>query len=496
VIARAASAGRVTGRTRACAAGIAGAGVAGALTAIAMGAHPAVAVTGGVASASVLAAVALVDWTFGLCAFTAWLAVGDLLRKLTGNSLLLLGATELIAAAAIARFAWEWWHGRVPRLTTPISTPLAVLAAWTLVRTFPGLASDPRVALNGIHAWLAFTPLLYAGYALHRSNDGAAWTAVALAVGALAGFGGLLQAGLGLDVLNPSDTGGLPLKLLHSYSDLTSIARPNSVFMHASRFAGVMLALFWLVPAALASARSVAWRRMILMAAVVIGVAIVLSGQRATLVCLAAGVVLGLGTVSPTLLTLGPRRLSLILGTAVLLGLLVGTLFAESALRYFYVELFSPGEFADTLAQLKYTVGGMHAAVATSLWGHGTGTASVGRSYALGVPWNDASVMPVEGGTSVLLWEWGVAGPLIWLWLVWTVGRELWRRARSASGAPTALVCTGALAAALTSMGLWFHLTAGAYQSYPLQALLWLTVGSALAAGDGPAADRTPPRAA
>jgi len=485
--------GRLTRRARAWASGVAGAGVASALASLAIGAPPAIPIAAGVASAAVLASGALADWTFGLCAFTAWLAVGDLLRKFTGNNLLLLGATELIAAAAMARFAWEWSRGRVARLTTPITMPLAVLAAWTLARTLPGVASDPRVALNGVHAWLAFTPLLYAGYALRRSEDGTRWTAVVLGLGALAGAGSLLQSGLGLDVLNPTDTGGLPLKLFHSYSDTTSIPRPNSVFMHASRSAGVLLATLWLTPAALASTSSASQRRLGTLVAIAIGVALVLSGQRATLACLAAGVVLGLAAMGPRLARLGRSQVRVILATGALAVLLAGGAISRGSLLDFYGELLQPDHFAETVEQLQYTVGGIHAALATSWWGHGTGTASAGRAYALGVPWNDVAVMPVEGGTGVLLWEWGVAGPLIWLWLVWTIARELWRRVRSATGDSAALVCIGALAAVLTSMGLWFHLSAAAYQSYPLQALLWLTVGGALATGDGAAEDHALP---
>lgn len=476
-------------RARIRLAGIAAAGVAVAGCAVAAGAPPAVPVAIGTGSAVLLATGALADWTFGLCAFTAWLAVGDLLRKFTGNSLVLLGATELIAVAAIARFVWAWHLGQVPRLRTRITVPLAVFALWALARAVPALAADPLVGLNGLHAWLLFAPLLYAGYAMHaEGRDGGTWSAVAVAVGTLAAAGGLLQLALGLDVLNPSETGGLPLKVLHSSAHTDAIPRPNSVFMHAGRFSGLLLAVLWLVPmaAARATPTPAVRRRLLWSAAALILAALLLSGQRATFACLVAGGILMAVAVAPHLERSRRLRRRALVGATVVAALLVlaGRL-PNGGVAEFYASLFSPARIDNTLEDLRYTTGGMRYAFETTRWGHGTGAASTGRAYALGVPWNDAAVMPLEGGTGVLLWEWGPVGLALWIWLVWTIARELWNRTRAAASLTAAGICAGALAAALTSMGLWFHFTVSAYQSYPLQALLWLTIGGALAAGDG-----------
>lgn len=481
-------------RWRAWLGGTAASCVAAALLAIAAGAPAGIAIGFGTLGATVLAVAALRDWAFGLCAFTAWLAVGDLLRKFTGNSLANLGATELIALAAMARFILEWSRGRVPRLRTPVTVPLAVFAGWAVARALPALATEPLVALNGLHAWIFFTPLLYAGYAMGAGNrDDATWVTAALAVGVLAATGGLIQFGFGLDMLNPADTGGLPLKLLHS-SDVEPVPRPNSVFMHAGRLSGVLLAVLWTVPAAvmrMQPGRSGA-RAPVAAAAGITLAGLVFSGQRATIVCLAAGAMLAAVAAARQLSQAGARlRLGLSVG-AVAVVLLVGFGFAvsDTATVRFYGDLFSPRWLEVALEDVEYTGTGVRYALETTLWGHGTGAASTGRAYALDVLWNDAAVMPLEGGTGVLLWEWGPAGLALWVWLAGTVVRELWRRTRAAASLSTACVCAGALAAAVTSMGLWFHLTAAAYQSYPLQALLWLTVGNALAAGDRAAASR------
>ncbi|MGE0392482.1 MAG: hypothetical protein AB7P67_02830 [Vicinamibacterales bacterium] len=489
-----ASDARLTGRARAGLAGLAATGVAAAGLAVALSAPPAVPAAIGAGSAALLAAGALADWTFGLCAFTAWLAAGDLLRKFGGNSLVVLGATELIAVAAIARFAWAWHQGLLPRLRTQITTPLVVLALWTLARAVPGLLSDPLVALNGVHAWLLFTPFLYAGYAMHAGDrDAGPWAAAVLTVGTLAAAGGLLQLALGLEVLNPSDTGGLLLKVLHSSDETDPIPRPNSVFMHAGRFSGTLLAVLWLVPMAAARVTPAhRGRRLALRAAVALVLTgLVLSGQRATLVCLIAGGVLMAIAAAPHLRQIHRLRHRLLTGVAAGAVLLAAAgWLAPNGLAQYYGGLFSPSRIDSTIEDLRYTTGGMRYALETTFWGHGTGAASTGRAYALGVPWDDDAVMPLEGGTGVLLWEWGPAGLALWVWLVWTIARELWRGARTAASPADAGICAGALAAVVTSMGLWFHLTVSAYQSYPLQALLWLTVGGALAAGDRPGPGR------
>ncbi len=485
----------LTTRTRAWLGGVAAAAVATALAAVAAGAPVAIPVAAGVGGALVLAAGALVDWTFGLCAFTAWLVVGDLLRKFTGNSLVVLGATELIAAAAIARFAWEWSRGRVARLSTPVTTPLLVFAAWTIARAVPGIVHEPFVAVNGVHAWLAFTPLLYAGYAMRRDGrDHALWVTTVLAVGALAAAGGLLQLAFGLDVLNPADTGGLPLKVLHS-SDVAVIPRPNSVFMHAGRLSGVLLAALWIAPAAGAWTHPdrAGRQRLVAGATAMLLTGVIFSGQRASFVCLAAGLLLAVTAIARPLRHAGRRVwLRLSLGAVTVLLLVgVGSLVLNDAALRLYSGLFSSARLEHVLRDLEYTATGIQYALETTLWGHGTGAASTGRAYALQVPWTDPAVMPLEGGTGVLLWEWGLAGPILWSWLAWTVARELWSRARHARDLSTACICASALAATVTGTVLWFCLSASAYQSYSLQALLWLTVGSALAAGDS-RRDQTP----
>ena len=459
--------------------------VAAALAAIAAGAPAVVPRLLGTGAAAALVAGATLDWTFGITAFVVWLTIGDLLRKFTGGSLLLLGTTELVAAAAMLRFGWEIWRGRVPRPVLPVTGPLAVFAVWVVVRALPDLVRSPWTALNGIHGWLFFVPFLYAGYAWRSRERTAGWPLAAVIMGAVAAAGGLAQGWFGLDVLNPADTSGLPLKLLHAYSHTESVPRPNSVFMHAGRLSGVLLAVLWVLPAALAQAPArFAVRVSLAAAASAITAALVLSGQRAALLSLAAGAVVVVVSLRGRVLRSNGLWLALGAG-ALAAALLVRTAPAGLTLR-FYGDTVSPAAIEERIADLHYTFGGMRYALETTRWGFGTGAASTGRAHALGVPWNDPSVLPLEGGLGVLVWEWGVAGPVLWLWLAGTLAHALWRRTRLAREDGEAWTSAAALAAVCASMGVWFIFSASAYQSYPLQALVWLTAGHALARGQAP----------
>jgi hypothetical protein len=431
-------------------------------------------------AAAALVVGAILDWRFGITAFVVWLTVGDLLRKFTGGGLLILGATELVAAAAMLRFGWEVWRGRVPRPVLPVTGPLAVFAVWVVARALPELVHSPWTALNGINAWLFFVPFLYAGYAWRSQERTAGWPLAAVVMGAAAAAGGLAQGWFGLDVLNPAETSGLPLKLLHSYSHTESVPRPNSLFMHAGRLSGVLLAVLWVLPAALAQAFARLGVRVSLAAAAsAITAALVLSGQRAALLSVAAGAVVIVLALRGRVLR--SRGLWLALGAGALAAaLLVRTAPSTLTLR-FYGDSLSPAAVEERLADLRYTFGGMQSALQTTRWGFGTGAASTGRAHALGVAWNDPAVMPLEGGLGVLVWEWGIAGPVLWFWLSGTLAHALWRRTRLAREDGEAWTSAAALAAVCASMGVWFIFSASAYQSYPLQALVWLTAGHALA---------------
>ncbi len=472
--------------------------VAAALAAVALGAPHVVTLALALTAAGLLTGAALVDWPAGLPALTAWLVVADLLRKFTDDNLLMLAATDAIAAAAIAGWARSRWRSPWPAPLLPMAWPLAGLAVWALVRSAPGAWQEPAVVAVGLHGWFMYVPLLAVGYAL-RAHAGAwqRWLGSLAWLGVIAAAGVFVQVAVGLDALNPADTSAMQLRVIHTYADGDAVIRPNSIFMHPTRLSGVLYAVLCLLPAMAAPGGWGARRPWALVAVgATVGLALLLSGQRALVAaCPVMGVALfGVrvraarsgGTSTRTL-----WRGASLAALAMVVALAVAGWASGGGLTAFYWETFVTPAQGRTFQQFDYASSGVRSALAAASWGHGTGTASVGRAHALGVSWDTDDLMPLEGGTGVLAWEWGWPGLLLWAWLVASVVRALWRRCQRATDPADALATAGVLALVLTFMAGWFHLTAGAYQSYALQILLWVTVGSALA---GPGAEAGPTR--
>lgn len=452
----------------------------------------------GLTLAALLTATALVNWAAGLAGLVTWLLVVDLLRKFTGGGLLLVAATDAIVLAAVVRCLAGRDLARNAAPLRPIAWPLLTLAVWAIVRGLPGLHGSPREVLVGLHGWFMYVPLLWLGFTLRTRPAAFRWWRTALVIlGTGAALGTIAQAAWGPDVLNPPYNADLQLQVVHTYAGDLGVARPNSVFMYTSRLAGVLFAVLCGMAAWLADPEAARGRTRVMTAGVsaLVAVALLLSGQRVLVAALAVGTAVML-VAWVRVRRQGPaagaarwRPAAAGLGIALLaIGLL--RLPALHGLAAFYRETFLTPIAGGVPEQLRYAVLGVRDALAATLAGHGTGTASVGRAHALGVTWHAEGLMPLEGGTGVLAWEWGLPGLAAWAWLVIAVLWALARRARTGTTAGDTLYAVAAAVLATTLLAGWFHFTAGAYQSYAVQILLWLTVGAALA----PPTSATAPR--
>ena len=111
--------------------------------AIVLDAPPSVAIVGTLAAAVLLATLAWKSWQFGLFAFFGWFLVEDLVRKYSGNAMVLYAGKEIIYLSALAGFAVAAWRRRAPVAHNPVLVPVLTLLAWALIESVPLLAHRP-----------------------------------------------------------------------------------------------------------------------------------------------------------------------------------------------------------------------------------------------------------------------------------------------------------------------------------------------------------------
>jgi O-antigen ligase len=116
----------------------------------------------------------------------------------------------------------------------------------------------------------------------------------------------------------------------------------------------------------------------------------------------------------------------------------------------------------------------------SGLFGHGTGTESLGLPYLYHIDLYedfDTGLYRVEGGYASVLWEWGVVGLILWLlWtsaVVWGLARQ--SRLLKGTGWYAMVVCTTIYA--LFLLFPWFYMGLNFYQQYVAQAYLWFMIG-------------------
>jgi hypothetical protein len=115
----------------------------------------------------------------------------------------------------------------------------------------------------------------------------------------------------------------------------------------------------------------------------------------------------------------------------------------------------------------------------SGLVGHGTGTASLGLQYILGIdPYIDnVGLYEIEGGIACVLWEWGIIGLLVWF--IWTLSfmREIFRAGSLLRGTSYEGLGRGVVLFVFFILFPWFFMGMQVFQNYTNQAFLWFSSG-------------------
>lgn len=476
------------------------------------------------AGAGVVGLQILRDWRFGILSFFAWIVVEDLIRKYLGNRILLYGAKDALILLTYVSFLFARMRSwRVEEFQNPIRTPLIALVALAVAECFNPQIEHPLIPVIGMRMYFLYIPLLYLGYAYFDSEERVRrFLLFALILGGGVAALGVLQALVGLDLLNPEGfVPGLRLELIRVAPESQMfIPRPTSVFVDAGRFAQYLFILFFLGLGALSYWQGLqrdeerAWKggprrgirvlarralsahrrqeRILWLAFVLIGAGLIVSAQRAALLLVGAALLIlalraGRDRLAAWIARF--RKPSFPIGrisggiALVLLGLALVRPERLIALYRFCVETLSPiaRETEMSWRPKAYWRDILFAVQESRVFGHGTGTASLGLQYLYGLDYfyqgETGSIYRVEGGYASVIWEWGWVGAAFWLWwtvvLVFAAARTAWRLNGSRFfGLAAAL----ALFLALLHFP-YFFLGLPVYQNYVNNAYHWFLCG-------------------
>lgn len=476
------------------------------------------------------------NWRFGIVSFFVWIVLEDLIRKHLGNQIILYGTKDLLILLTYTSYLFARLRGRRSGdFRSPIRIPLGACLLLALAECFNPEIGHPLIPVIGLRMHFFYIPLLYLGYAYFDSEPRLRrFLLFALGLGAGVSLLGVLQATIGLNFLNPEGfVPGLRLYLIRRAPESQALVpRPTSVFVDAGRFAQYLFILFFLGLGALSywsnlrrgekagdaeergfagvrrpvgernprafaranEAKSALSRqeRVLWIAFGIISVGLVVSAQRAALL-LAAFALLLLGGIAWQEKWMSwiarLRRRSFPLGKIAwgiglaLLGFALLHTERVIALYRFCLETLSPlAREAEVAWRPKvYWQDIVFAVQQARLLGHGTGTASLGLQYLYGLDYfyegETWSPYRVEGGYASIIWEWGVAGVVLWVW--WTAAL-VWASLRGAWQLRDSRFFGLALALALLLLLLhfpYFFLGLPVYQNYVNNAYHWFLSG-------------------
>ncbi len=444
----------------------------------------------------VISVMILRNWRAGFYFFIVWLLFEDLMRKFLGNSMIVYFAKDFLAALTCIALLIEIRRGREALFRPPFMLWLSLFFWLGFLQVFNPNSPSILYGLLGVKLYYSYIPLMYAGYAIIRSEEDLHhFLMINLGLAGVISFLGIVQAVVGPSFLNPAVLAPeiRELSQLERYSPIThqSVFRPSSVFVSDGRFAWY-LALAWMIGLGTTGFllfKSRRGRKIAFTAVALIAVASLLCGSRGTAVSfLITGVILTVAFIwgAPWRQRQVYRLMKALRRSAIVAALAIGLMAflfptAVASRLAFYVETLSPtsesNELTSRLATYPYQ--NLAAAFQNPNWvyGNGIGTSSLGVQYVSRLLGERSPSMGLENGYATLIVEMGILGPV--LWTFWTVALLIpaWRIVRRLKGSslfPTAMALfffCFYLLVLQTYGGLL------AYQNYVNNAYLWILIG-------------------
>lgn len=376
------------------------------------------------------------NWREGFLIFFIWLLFEDLIRKYTGNNMVIFFAKDFLIGVTYVAFISAARRAQVKIFRPPFMTSLTLLMWLAALEIFNPNSPSVLYGILGWKLYFYYAGLMFISYALVYNEEMLRrFLVLNMALAGIVALLGIIQSIVGLSFLNPP-TLAPELKTLGNLvreAPLTheAVPRPTSVFVSDGRFAQFMLIMFVIGfgAAAYMVLRKAKGKLIVFIAVPLIAVGGYMSGSRGAIVNDAANLVLlSLGILWGSERGAGLKVLAMLQRSAIVIGLALVTVIIlypkEFGARYaFYSETLFPSSSAYELGfrVWQYPIDNLVYAFQQPNWllGNGTGTASNGVQYIsgrLGIP---RPGIGVENGWGALMLEMSVLAPI--LWIIFTV---------------------------------------------------------------------------
>jgi hypothetical protein len=438
----------------------------------------------------------LKDWRSGVFIFLVWLVFEDLVRKFTGNSLFMFFGKDILIGLTYVSMLIALRQRRLLLFKPPFLFWLAVFFWVGVVQLFNPNSPSIFYGLLGIKTYFYYVPLMFAGYALLRSEADLhkililnMW--IALVVAGL----GVIQTFGGGKFLTPTDIAPELYVLSHNFKEspvthLLSL-RPTSVFVSEGRF-GLFNALMFMMAFGTAGYLMMRGKRGRTVAFCAVGVVVlatVMGASRGAFVQMIVGAVALGGALlwggswrKRQIIRLGGAIM--VIAVVVAIGIFAATAFFPDAINArwaLYAETLSPTSSSSELSLRAWEYPEMEIESVFRQqnwkWGNGIGVASLGAQYVYKLTGAPVLHIGAETGYGLLILEFGIIGPF--LWTVWTVSLLIaaWKVVRKLRRTPFFPIGFAIFLSAFILLGPSTFYGLNGYQNYLTCAYLWLTVG-------------------
>ncbi len=436
------------------------------------------------------------DWRKGIFLFLIWLLFEDTIRKYAGNSLFVFFAKDIIVGFTYVAMFVAYRRRNLITFKPPFLFWLGIFFWLGAVSVFNPNSPSVLYGIFGLKTYFFYVPLMFAGYAILRTEDDLQkvltlnmW--IALIVAGL----GVVQSFIGQDFLNPVDIAPELYELTHDVRITPQshllVARPNSVFVSEGRF-GLFLILIFIVAFGTAGyllMRTKKGRPLVFTALGIVVLASVMSGSRGTFMYM----LLDAAVLAFAVLWGAPwrQRQAFRMGKAIRLTATFGGIAILLAVTFFPEAVQARWAlFSETLSPISetselqyrawdYPLLNLKSILNEPNWqlGNGMGIASLGNQYvarAFGVP---AVHIGAESGYGTLIAELGIVGPFIWTAWTFAVFISAWRVVKKLK--QTHLFPIGFAIFWFTFMllGPFTFYGLNGFQNYLTNAYLWLMLG-------------------
>jgi hypothetical protein len=438
----------------------------------------------------------LKDWRSGLFIFLCWLVLEDMIRKYMGNSLIIFFAKDVILGITYGSMLLARRKNQLLTFKPPFIFWLAIFFWLGVAQVFNPHSPSIFFGLLGIKTYFYYVPLMFAGYALLRTEEDLhkvlmlnMWIAIVVAgLGVLQSFGGggfLNPEGMAPELYDLSHE----VRVAPQSHLLTN--RATSVFVSDGRFGMFLMLLFILAfgTAGYLLLRTKRGRAVVFLAVGVVALASILSGSRGTVVYMVIdAVVLGLAVFwgAPW-----RQRQAFRLGKAIRGMLAIATVAIVLAVIFFpdtvkarwafYSETLLPSSATSEIGYRawEYPEENLMTIFDQPNWqmGNGTGVASLGVGYVTKLTGVRSLGLGAESGYAVLIIEFGILGPI--LWTFWTFGLffSAWKVVKKLKQTALFPIGFAIFWYAFMCLGPFTFYGMNTYQNYMTCAYLWLTIG-------------------